>query len=322
MGRCWTCPAARPKMTSRFIRPDPAQQQLIAGGINLLTRWNASNQPDPNGQPKACVAPYQWFEQDQLGSPTDGSPQPAVCTNGSCTSSSYYAAAGCDGTNPTTLKYFCPQHSGPQQRVGPHLAVSAGSYLVPDGMYAVHNTNYVRALYALGYKGYTWQFDDGVGLLNCPSSAAIGDPQQYTSYTVTVCPNGAASNPAQPPRWVVYPTTGTCVPSGPGGGTSYSSLALCQQANMRYVCDDVTRYDPYQVPDALWRADAQATRNSTGYGWQQVRQIVASTPPTCQNRTYPAGIYPDFVGTAVTLPVCTYYYGGGTSPCPGSPPGG
>ena len=155
-------------MTSRFIRPDPAQQQLIAGGINLLTRWNASNQPDPNGQPKACVAPYQWFEQDQLGSPTDGSPQPAVCTNGSCTSSSYYAAAGCDGTNPTTLKYFCPQHSGPQQRVGPHLAVSAGSYLVPDGMYAVHNTNYVRALYALGYKGYTWQFDDGVGFAELP----------------------------------------------------------------------------------------------------------------------------------------------------------
>jgi hypothetical protein len=128
-------------------------------------------------------------------------------------------------------------------------------------MYAVHNTNYVRALYALGYKGYTWQFDDGVGLLNCPASAAIGDPQQYTTYTITVCPNGAASNPAQPARWVFSPATGNCAASGPGGGTSYSSLALCQQANMRYACDDVTRYDPYQVPNALWRADVQATRN-------------------------------------------------------------
>jgi len=318
-----SCPA---EDAGTIYSTDPVQQQLIAGGINLLTRWNASNQPDPNGQAKACIAPYQWFEQDQLGSPADTSPHAANCSNGSCTSSSYYAAEGCDGTNSSTLMYDCPQHSGPQQRVGPHLATPSGPYLIPDGMYAIHNTNYVRALYALGYKGYTWQFDDGVGLLNCPSSAAIGDPQQYTTYTITVCPHGATSNPAQPAQWVFSPATGTCVVSGsgggPGGGMSYSSLALCQQASMRYVCDDVSQYDPYQVPNALWRADAQATRNRTGYNWPQVRQIVASTPPICQDHDYPAGISPDFVGTDVKLPLCTYYYGGGTSLCPWSPPGG
>ena len=314
-----SCPA---EDANTIYSTDPAQQQLIAGGISLLTRWNASNQPDPNGQAKACVAPYQWFEQDQLGSPVDTSPHAANCANGSCTSSSYYAAEGCDGTNSTTLMYSCPQHSGPQQRVGPHLATQNGPYLTPDGMYSVHNTNYVRALYALGYKGYTWQFDDGVGLLNCPSSAAIGDPQQYTTYTITVCPSGATNNPAQPAQWVFSPATGTCVLSGPGGGNSYSSLALCQQANMRYLCDDVTKYDPYQVPNALWRADAQATRNRIGYNWPQVRQIVASTPPTCQNHDYSAGISPDFVGTDVKLPLCTYYYGGGQSLCPGWPLGG
>jgi hypothetical protein len=237
---------------SSIYSTDPAQQQLIAGGISLLTRWNAANQPDPTGQAKACTAPYQWFEQDQLGSPVDTSPHPANCSNGACTSSSYYAAEGCDGANAASLKYACPQHSGPQQRVGPHTAASNP----PDGMYAIHNTNYVRALYALGYKGYTWQFDDGVGLLNCPSTAAVGDPQQYTTYTITVCPNGATNNPAQPAQWVFSPAAGTCVTSGPGnpgGGMSYGSLALCQQANLRYVCDDVTKYDPYQVPNSLWR---------------------------------------------------------------------
>ena len=98
---------------------------------------------------------------------------------------------------------------------------------------------------------------------------------------------------------------------------SYGSLALCQQANMRFVCDNVTQYDPYQVPNALWRADAPATQSSIGYSWGQVKQIVASTPPTCQNQDYPAGVSPDFVGTDVKLPLCTYYYGGGTSLCPG-----
>jgi hypothetical protein len=157
--------------------------------------------------------------------------------------------------------------------------------------------------------------------LNCPSTAAIGDPEQYTTYTITVCPNGATSNPGQPAQWMFSQATGTCVFSGAGGGAlgpgSYSSLALCQQANMRYVCDDVTRYDPYQVPNALWRADAQATRNSTGYGWGQVVRIAAGTAPTCQDRDYPAGISPDFTGTDVKLPLCTYYYGGDASLCPG-----
>jgi len=296
------------------------QQDLINGplGLSLLTRWNADDMPDPNGAVKACVAPYQWFgdQTKTLGDPVDKAPQNADCADGSCTSTSYYAAKSCDGTNTTTKRFFCPEHSGPQQRVGPHLVVPFEGYETPDGMFSIHNTNYVKQLYALGYKGYTWQFDDGVGLLNCPSTYKIGDPEEYTSYTITACPSGATTNPAEPAKWVYSSTTGACVASSAGGGvTSYGSIIACQQANMRYRCDDVSKFDPYDVPNALWRADPEATKAKAGFTWTQVAGYIANTKLTCGMREYPHGITPDFKGI-VSLPLCTYYYGGASELCP------
>src|SRR5208282_3333083 len=185
---------------------------------------------------KACVAPYQWFgdQTKTLGSPVDTAPQNASCAAGTCTSTSYYAAKDCDGTNTTTKRFFCPEHSGPQQRVGPHLVVPIETYEAPDGQFSIHNTDFVKQLYALGYKGYTWQFDDGVGLLNCPSTYVIDDPKKYTTYTITVCPSGATTNPAEPAAWAFSSAAGTCVASSGGEGvTSYGSIVACQQANMR-----------------------------------------------------------------------------------------
>jgi hypothetical protein len=286
------------------------QQGLINGTVSLLTRWNANDQPSPDGAPKACVAPYKWFSQGLLGNPLDAYFQPAGCANGACTSTSYYAAEGCDDTSTERLKYFCPQHSGPQQRVGPHTTVTSP---IPNGKYSIHNTNYVQQLYALGYRGYTWQFDDGLGLLNCPSTAKIGDPAEFTQYTITVCPSGATKDPSQPTAWVFRPAAGTCEPSSGGGGTSYSSLLECQQHNMRYVCDDVTDFDPYGVPNALWRADPAATIGKAGYSWTDVQDIKEHTELTLSNPTY-HDLLPDFPNAAfpngVSLPLGTYYYGG------------
>jgi hypothetical protein len=119
-----SCPA---EDAGTIYSTDPAQQQLINGGISLLTRWNASNQPDPNGQTKACVAPYQWFERSLLGSPADASPQPANCSNGACTSSSYYAAEGCDRDEsdhldvclPSTFRAAATSGTSPRDAVRP-----------------------------------------------------------------------------------------------------------------------------------------------------------------------------------------------------------
>jgi len=85
---------------------------------------------------------------------------------------------------------------------------------------------------------------------------------------------------------------------------------------MRYVCDDVTKYDPYDVPDALWRADPQATLDKTGFTWTQVDRIKAETKLNCAMHVFPHGIEPDFPNAKVELPLCTYYYGGGAKLCP------
>ncbi|MGH7048698.1 MAG: hypothetical protein ACREE2_20190 [Stellaceae bacterium] len=293
-----------------------AQQKLINGRVSLLTRWNSKDQPDRNGAAKACVAPYKWFESATLGQPVDTATTVPNCAFGTCSSVSYYAAASCDGVNDTTLRYFCPADSGPQQRVGPHFSIKSSIYKIPDGRFSIHNTNFVKQLYAMGYKGYTWQFDDGVGLLNCPSTAAVNNPAKYTVYTITACPNGGTKNPAQPTKWAFSAGSGTCVASpGARGEKTYGSLLACQQANMHYVCDNVTGYDPYHVPDALWRADPQATLHKAGFSWSQVAKIEQKTAPSCRTISYPRGISPDFP-RAVQLPLCTYYYGGGNRLCP------
>jgi len=161
-------------------------------------------------------------------------------------------------------------------------------------------------LYALGFKGYTWQFDDGVGLLNCQSTAVIGDPSQYTAYTITVCPKGGSTDPSQPAKWMFSLKTRTCAVSS-GSGTEYPSLAECQQANMRFACDNLTKFDPYQTPNALWRADSTATP-ATGVTWPEIKNFRTKKTPTCSDHTY-LNVTPDFENQRVTLPLCTWYYG-------------
>jgi hypothetical protein len=82
---------------------------------------------------------------------------------------------------------------------------------------------------------------------------------------------------------------------------------------MRYVCDDVTGFDPYRVPNALWRADPAATIDGAGYSWIEVQDIKDHTELTLGNPTY-FNLLPDFptatFPNGVSLPLGTYYYGG------------
>jgi hypothetical protein len=251
------------------------QQALIARGIDLLTR-------DGKGNYEACVAPYKWFELATVGSPRDSSSTLPNCADGKCTSVSYYAGAGCDPQNP---RLACPGGSGPQQRVGPKQ----------DGSFGIQNTEWVRQLYALGYTGYSWQYGDGVGQQSCDAGATI---------TVTLCP--ANPKPYLKAEWVFDAATGQCH-VGQATANQYDSLAACQEANMRYVCDDLTAGDPFKIPGALWRADATATLKGHGYSYDQFRK---------QAQLICANIPVSGVGGVSSVPICTYYYAGATKLCP------
>lgn len=267
---------------------DAAQQAQIKKGFSLLTSAGNYRQ--------ACVAPYLWFKSTSLGAPKNPQATQPGCAKGNCSSVSYYAGAGCDSTDQQTLRLDCPANSGPQQRVGPQQ----------NGRFAIHNTNWVAQLYGLGYTGYTWQYADGVGGQTCPSA-----PQAV--YRVTLCPGGGKPY-ATTQKWEFSAAAGTCV-AGQGAAAKYNSLIACQQANMRFVCDELTASDPYKVPSALWQADPEATVHKTGYSWPEVGQIKNKTKLTCQMHVYPSGVSPDFA-KKVELPLCTYYYGGGAKLCP------
>lgn len=269
--------ASCPSETNKTLySTDPKQQALINGGIKLLTSTTQYQQ--------ACVAPYKWFEVGTFGSPHNSNPLQPSCANGTCVSVSYYAGAGCDGANP---RLACPSGSGPQQRVGP----------LQNGTFAIQNTNWVKSLYALGYTGYTWQYGDGVGTQTCTAGAQI---------KVTLCPRGGRPYD-KTIKWQFSPTTGDCIIATNG---TYASLAACQQANMRYSCDDLTAGDPFHVPGALWRADPSATLAHTGYtyaGWQVLTQTKCETFPVSLPQ------WP----TVPNVPLCYQYYGSTPSnPCP------
>lgn len=218
---------------------DPDQQTLIKNGIELLTQ-DAQHL-------KSCAAPYKWFASTKLGNPPNPTLTNSSCTNGTCTSVSYYAAEGCDnatckqGTCPA-----CPAGSGPQQKVGPKS----------DGTFAIQNTNFVQQLRALGYTGYTWQYDDGVGSQTCNAGAKM---------TVTLCPTGSSPTPyLQKPLWKYSKSTATCSTDGkssgtPDGMTTFGSLFECQSKNMLYTCTDLTDFDPFNLPIGVWAANPDFT---------------------------------------------------------------
>jgi hypothetical protein len=274
-----SCPAETNKT---LYSTDAQQQTLINGGIHLLTS-------DSQYQ-KACVAPYKWFEVSTFGNPNNTHTTQPNCplNSDSCTSVSYYAGAGCDPNNP---RLACPAGSGPQQRVGPQQ----------NGMFGVQNTNWVKELYALGYTGYTWQYGDGVGTQTCDAGAHI---------TVTLCPNGGRPYDNSV-KWQFSAATGSCAVAT---GGAYPSLAACQQANMRYLCDNLTTNDPFSVPGALWRADATATRAGQGYKYADW-QILTQTKCEDFQLTKPLPGYP----TVKDVPLCYQYYGSSpTQLCPAS----
>lgn len=216
-----------------------AQQDQINGGVSLVTQ-------DGNYL-QSCAAPHTWFSSTQLGTPNNPTLTLPTCTADECNSVAYYAAAGCAGGG--TNAQHCPAGSGPQQKVGPN----------GDGTLAIQNTNFVQQLRALGYTGYTWQYDDGVGTQTCTAGATI---------KVTLCPAGGAIKPyLKNPLWTFEASTGECRTDGsagvPDNDTTFGSLFACQTAKMRYICTDLTDTDPFKLPIGVWAANAEATRNPT-----------------------------------------------------------
>ena len=103
-----------------------------------------------------------------VGTPSNPDPQ---APNG-CNSASFYACAGscaATGENPGGGAADC--------EVGPKA----------DGSFGIEDTNYVTTLKSLGYKGYTWPYDDAEGLQQCNWGGTM---------VLTLCPNGGT--PYQP----------------------------------------------------------------------------------------------------------------------------
>lgn len=176
------------------------QQTLIKAGISLLTK-------DGDGNLQGCAAPKFWFDTTTIGNPVN--PVKLVeNTEPPWNSANWYGCAGqADGG---------PGNGGTECVKGP----TEGSKTYPISL-----TNFAKDLKAMGYKGYTWAYDDGAGLFNCNWGANI---------TLTLCPNGGTPYDANT-KWAYK--GGECSAGKTG---SYKSLLACQQANMKYRCDDQT----------------------------------------------------------------------------------
>ena len=277
---------------------DAARQTVIDGGISLLT---ASTTPTATYL-QVCAAPYKWFETTSLGLPVNPTLATPSCANGACNAVSYYAGAACDPgactpcptSDPTctpTDCTSCPGGSGPQQKVGP----------LGTGEKAIQNTNYVQGLRALGYRGYTWQFDDGIGAQTCTAGAVM---------KVTLCPSGGNPRPYQANTlWTFSAARGSCRTTGakgaPDGVTTFGSLFACQTATMQYTCANLTAADPFGLPIGVWAADAAATRAPTA----RSRTYAAFTTTqrlVCQDFSVDTQGFPS--AGAIIAPNCTYYW--------------
>jgi hypothetical protein len=253
--------ASCPSETNKTIfSTDTVVQGVINGGVSLLAK-------DTSGNYQACLSPYQWFS-NSVGTTANPHPTPNPKPVGSscaflpggpyCTATSYYAGAGCTASMDVTSNALgCPVGGGPlgtgspagaQQQVGPG---SPTSLQTPTGEYAIHNTYWVQQLYQMGYPGYTWSYGDATGGQGCPSIATSGQPL-YPQYTVTLCPNGGTPY-SKTQGWTYSSSSGLCVLSTSGG--NYTSLAACQQANLKYAC--VNQADDSHVPNAMFQVSAK-----------------------------------------------------------------
>lgn len=280
--------ASCPREDSKTVYSDNATQQgLINNGIKLLTSDGGS------GALQACSAPYKWMQLRTVGDPPNPEPSPGECStlDNTFNSSCFYSGAGCDPSDPAKR---CPVGSGTQQKVGP----------TGDGKLAIQNTNWVQDLYGLGYNGYTWQYGDQVGDQACGWGSTI---------TVTLCPKGGVPSRAGQ-VWTFSAATGSCTTEGAlaqaDGQTTFASLAECQQAKSRYLCDDQSQTAPYPFTAALWRADPQATISGAGFTYAEVQ---AKQRLVCKTAPYVIG------STSYNVPQCNYVYTGDDSQaCPSS----
>ena len=204
--------ASCPCESNRSLYSTNAEQQaVIEQGIALLTT-------DNRGQ-RACPSPCKWFSSSTLGSPnnpvqmTQGETDPPV--NTSC----YYCCGNKCFKAADASDCDCPGCGGTQCVQGPERPAAEGG-----GAFPVSRTEFVRRLKEMGYRGYTWAYDDSEGLMNCASG--------YSIVKVTLCPLGVGDIPYDVNRKWTF-TDGQCTPGSSG---SYSSLFECQKANMKYSC--------------------------------------------------------------------------------------
>ena len=255
---------------------------VSGAAISLLTVNGSINQ--------ACVAPYKWLGSGSFGNPTNPSPSmDSTCGPTGCTPYSYYAAAGCLDDTPAHAAIACPGGSGPQQRVGPAF----------NGTYAIQNTHWTQQLYAMGYTGYTSQYDDAVGGQQCSWGATM---------TVTLCPSGSSKTPYDSTQKWAF-DSGNCVISATGTYPSQVACLTDPTNAVLFTCDPLT--DTAHQPaagslpfsSARWKADPTA---ANGYTWTQV-QALKATPGAlvCRNLTS-AQLTP--AGTNVTVTNCDYKY--------------
>jgi hypothetical protein len=172
------------------------QNELIqkGAGINWLTKKNTYYQ--------GCVAPCHWFMTTGVGEPVNPDPSSPLPTVEPWIAASYYCCIGSPGPGDGSGK--CAE--GPKNG---------------NKTYPITLTNYVKNLKAVGYRGYSWQFDDLAGTVTCDWGEQI---------KLNVVPNGGV--PYDPATKWSY-TGGKCK----GGKTGdYSSLLECQQKNMKYKC--------------------------------------------------------------------------------------
>ena len=212
-----SCPT---ETNATLYSTDVDQQNKINSGISLV---NISS-----GGYQACSSPCKWFSNTQLGTPGNPTLQTQAETAPPVNASCYY----CCGNNCFEAEgdpaCVCPGCGGWQCVQGPD-----------DGgtTYPVPMTAFVRRLKEMGYKGYTWAYDDNTGLTNCANWGAV--------LKVTLCPGGG--KPYDLNRKWKY-ASGACTPDDSG---AYASLYECQTANLKYSCATETFTDPNNSANTL-----------------------------------------------------------------------
>jgi len=208
-----------PKLKTFFAKKDP---------ISMLTK-------DTDGSVKACSSPCKWITANgDVGSP--GVPVRLIpgeafkdTTNKKekliPNTADYYCCA-CRGLNdknqviePIDPKCVYPGCSGvscmDRWDINPQITGD-------DRRYSMPMSNYVKRLKAMGFEGYTWQFDDKLGLVQCDKWGA--------KITVTICPAGSGGKPYDLAnrKWAYSAKDNKCVLDSNG---KYASLFDCQSTD-------------------------------------------------------------------------------------------